>query len=61
MRILKIACRNPKRIPHERLFEMAKKLYLVTILVQGFKQEGGSAQEGDTDDDDTNDSGGGEG
>jgi hypothetical protein len=37
---LKIACRNPKRIPQERLFEMTKKLYLVSILVEGYEQRG---------------------
>jgi hypothetical protein len=30
---LKIACRNPSKVPRERLFELAKKLYLVTIKV----------------------------
>jgi hypothetical protein len=51
---LKIACRNPRRIPQERLFEMAKKLYLVSILVEGLEQGEGSGHEGDSDDDDTN-------
>jgi hypothetical protein len=35
-----VPCRNPKKIPLERLFEMDKKLYLVNILVEGFEQEG---------------------
>jgi hypothetical protein len=48
---LKIACRNLKRIPQERLFEMAKKLYLVSILVEDFEQGGRSDQGGDSDGD----------
>jgi hypothetical protein len=46
---LKIACRNPSKIPRERLFELAKKLYLVTIKVEGFEQgsDGGDEFDGD--------------
>jgi hypothetical protein len=36
---IKVACRNPRKIPLERLFEMDKKLYLITIMVEGFEQE----------------------
>jgi hypothetical protein len=45
---LRIACRNPSKIPSERLFELAKKLYLVTIKVEGFEQgsEGGDESDG---------------
>jgi hypothetical protein len=33
-----LACRNPSKISRERLFEMEKKLYLVSIVVEGFEQ-----------------------
>jgi hypothetical protein len=64
---LKIACRNPSKIPVERLFELDKKLYLVNILVEGVEQEGLSkmgkvggddddqGEDGATDDDDCDD------
>jgi hypothetical protein len=34
---VKIACRNLRKIPAERLFELDKKLYFVTILVEEFE------------------------
>jgi hypothetical protein len=36
---------------------MAKKMYMINISVEGLEQEGGSSQDGDNDDDDTNGSG----
>jgi hypothetical protein len=36
---IKIACRDPSKILQERLFELAQKLYLVTILVEGLEAE----------------------
>jgi hypothetical protein len=36
---IKIACRNPRKIPQERLLEMNKKLYLINIMVEGFEAE----------------------
>jgi hypothetical protein len=35
---IKVAYRNPRKIPVN--FEMDKKLYLITIMVEGFEQEG---------------------
>jgi hypothetical protein len=32
---LKIACRNPLNIPRERVYEMNRKLYMVSIIVEG--------------------------
>jgi hypothetical protein len=32
---LKIACRNPLNIPTERVYEMNRKLYMVSIIVEG--------------------------
>jgi hypothetical protein len=36
---LRIACRNPRYIPKEMLFELSKKLYMVSIVVKGQEQE----------------------
>jgi hypothetical protein len=47
---LKIACRNPSKILSERLFELAKKLYLVTIKVEGFEHGSDGGEESDGDD-----------
>jgi hypothetical protein len=47
---MKVACRNPWKIPMERLFEMDKELYLISIQVEGFEQE--EADKTDMDDDD---------
>jgi hypothetical protein len=54
---VKIACRNPRKIPGERLFELDKKLYLVTILVECFesKDADGEADDNDNGDDDDDD------
>jgi hypothetical protein len=48
---IKIACRNPRKIPQERLFEMNKKLYLINILAEGFEAEK-NFKSGEKDDDD---------
>ena len=38
---IKIACRDPTKIPFERLIEMKKKLCLLGFTVEGFEQVGG--------------------
>jgi hypothetical protein len=48
---VKIACRNPTKIPRERLFELAKKLYLINILEEGYEKRQGSDAGGDDGDD----------
>ena len=55
---VKIACRNPAKIPRERLFEMGKKLFLVSFTVEDFVQELGKQEtgdDGDNPDDEEND------
>ena len=37
---VKIACRNPAKIPFERIMEMRKKLYILSFTVEGFEQIG---------------------
>jgi hypothetical protein len=49
---IKVSCRDPAKIPNERLFELDKKLYMVSILVEGFDQVGGDKGESEDDDDD---------
>jgi hypothetical protein len=34
---IRIACRNPRKIPPERLFELDKKLHLINIVIEGAK------------------------
>jgi hypothetical protein len=47
-----IACHNPSEIPMERLFELDKKLYLITISVEGVEQvRNNRFKKGDDDDD----------
>jgi hypothetical protein len=48
---LRIACRNPSKILGERLFELAKKNYLVTIKVEGYEQRSEDGDDSDGDDD----------
>ncbi|KAE8767974.1 hypothetical protein D1007_60616 [Hordeum vulgare] len=48
---IKVACRDPTKIPYERLVEMKKKLYILFFTVEGFDQEG-EGSEGDGDDPD---------
>jgi len=55
---VKIACRNPAKIPRERLFEMGKKLFLVSFTIEDFVQELGKQEtgdDGDNPDDEEND------
>jgi hypothetical protein len=35
---VKIACRQPSKIPKKRLFELERRLYLVNIKVEGYEQ-----------------------
>lgn len=50
---IKVACRDPCKIPLKRLFEMGKKLYLVHMEVEGFEQEAlGHNEDNDGGDDD---------
>jgi hypothetical protein len=37
---IKVACRNPAKIPPERLFEMDKKLYMINIIVRVSRLKG---------------------
>ena len=39
---IKIACRDPTKIPFERLIEMKKKVFLLGFTVEGFEQTGGA-------------------
>jgi hypothetical protein len=48
---LKVACKNPLKIPAERLFEMDKKLYMINIVVEGYEQESGMNSAKDSGDD----------
>jgi hypothetical protein len=53
---VKVVCRNPLKIPSERLFELDKKLFLVSMAVEGYEQEAKSkSTKGDDDDDDQGD------
>lgn len=38
---IKISCKDPRKIPFERLIEMKKKLFLIGFIVEGFEQMGG--------------------
>lgn len=35
---IRIACRDPTKIPFERLFEMKKKLFVISMMVEGEQQ-----------------------
>jgi hypothetical protein len=50
--------RKPNKISQERLYEMAKKLYLVQIMVEGYECDDGESSKPDDDGDDQD--GGGE-
>jgi hypothetical protein len=52
---LKVACRSPSKIPSERLFEMDKKLYIVSIVVEGHQISGTAGPSVNLDDDDQDD------
>jgi hypothetical protein len=49
---LKVAVRDPTKIPYERFYVMAKKLYLVLITVEGYDSEDGESSRPDEDGDD---------
>jgi hypothetical protein len=49
---LKIACRNPLNIPKERLYKMNKKLYMVSITMEGHEKDQDAKKKPDGDDDD---------
>ncbi|KAI4976724.1 hypothetical protein ZWY2020_050331 [Hordeum vulgare] len=45
---IKVACRDPTKIPFERLVEMKKKMYILAFTVEGFDQIGdGLDEDGD--------------
>jgi hypothetical protein len=54
---VKVAYRNPAKIHTERLFEMDKKLYLLSFYVECFEQEAGDKPSEEDDDDDLGDEG----
>ncbi|KAI5013585.1 hypothetical protein ZWY2020_037098 [Hordeum vulgare] len=37
---IKVACRDPTKIPFERLVEMKKKMYILVFTMEGFDQVG---------------------
>lgn len=51
---IKVACRDPKKIPFERLVEMKKKLYILFFTVEGFDQIGEETDGDDVDPDEDN-------
>jgi len=55
---VKLACRDPSKIPAERLFEMKRKLFVISMLVEGEQQVNmgnGDNKPDKPDDDETND------
>ncbi|TVU13626.1 hypothetical protein EJB05_37046, partial [Eragrostis curvula] len=50
--IIKVAVRDPTKIPRTRLMEMAKKIYLISFKVEGAEQVGGGNNPDNFDDDD---------
>jgi hypothetical protein len=54
---LKVVCRDPRKIPSERLFELEKKLYLINISVEGLEldEQGKNQDEDDGKGDDEED------
>uniref|UniRef100_A0A453D998 Uncharacterized protein n=2 Tax=Aegilops tauschii subsp. strangulata TaxID=200361 RepID=A0A453D998_AEGTS len=46
---VKVACRDPRKIPFERLVEMKKKLYLLFFTVEGFEKIDEESDGGDDD------------
>ena len=52
---VKVACRDPKKIPSERLFRMMKKLYLLSFSVEHEQQMENNGKEQGNDDDDKGD------
>jgi hypothetical protein len=54
--IIKLACRNPRKIPHERLYELDKKLFRINIYIEGLEEDTETrSEEGGDDDDEIND------
>ncbi|XP_037438485.1 uncharacterized protein LOC119306341 [Triticum dicoccoides] len=51
---VKVACRDPKKIPFERLVEMKRKLYILFFTVEGFEQMGEDSDGDDLDPDEDN-------
>lgn len=49
---IKVACRDPWKVPFHRLMEMEKKLFLLNFKVEGFVQSGGVDPNEDPMDDD---------
>jgi hypothetical protein len=49
---IKVACRNPTKIPTKRLFEMDKKLCMINISVEGHQAKGNVDSGAGHDDDD---------
>lgn len=47
---VKVACKDPKKIPHERLYELNKKLHLVSFTVES-EYDGALANQDDGNDD----------
>jgi hypothetical protein len=37
---IRVACRDPRKVPSERLYEIDKKLYLISFSVKGVEQIG---------------------
>ncbi|TVU48985.1 hypothetical protein EJB05_00274, partial [Eragrostis curvula] len=52
---IKVACRDPAKIPMQRIFEMDKKLYNVYFYVEDFEQAVGDNKDTNDDDQDGND------
>ncbi|XP_039810817.1 uncharacterized protein LOC120673847 [Panicum virgatum] len=56
---VKLACRNSSKMPMERMFEMKKKLHVISFAVEGEQQinqgHGGPDEPGDEDDKDNDD------
>ena len=52
---IKIACRDPSKIPFERLIEMKKKLFLLGFTIEGFEQVGGKGSVVEIEDEDEDD------
>ena len=48
---VKVACRDPKKIPFERLVEMKRKMYILFFTVEGFEQLGKDSDGDDLDPD----------
>ena len=46
---VKVSCRDPRKIPFERLGEMKRKLYILFFIVEGFEQMGEDSDGDDLD------------